>query len=684
MGSTTTTPINYRWERLVVGRDSTVVGNALPLTIDSAGRYRLVVTNPVNGCSNFDELLVQDRRSLPPLALLGAYPLSCDGGPALIDAGPAQPGFTYTWTDGSGNPVSASAAFSTSTLGDYTIRVVNTASGCESSQTIAVVANQGAPTVSLPSTIALNCSSDTLLLEPEVSGVSGTETYLWTTPDGRITFGDRELRQARVVGQGTYILTVDNGGCAATDTLTVVAPILPEANLGADRNLDCALALLLSTSGPAPANPAYRWFQGGTLIEGQNMPSLSVSEPATYVLEVTNQDNGCVSQDTIVLGIPLNFPVFDLDDTIRGLGCNDTLVVNPGLTAGGSNILLSISGPGNPRVNPDDTTTVQVFRPGFYLLSATTGGCTAQQRFFVDSSLIVNPFAFFTGPSLVLDCENPQIWLDASGSSTGSNISFTWSSFAGGETPADQGNDSLLVASGGSYRVLVTNTDNGCTASDTIVVNDIRMFPVVDTLPYIGLTCENRSATLAISVADTAGLSIRWFGPGQLDPIARDTLAINVTSGGGYTVVVINNLSSCVTQRSFTVMDEELDLAEIVFAAVGAFDCSTQSLTVDASASLENTAGFNINWQSLDPGNQVLPDSGSLIVSVNGAGSYVLTLSASGGCSISDTLVIQAARNTPVASAGEDFNIECGEMPVLDGSASTPMASDTLPILGQP
>ena len=157
---------------------------------------------------------------------------------------------------------------------------------------------------------------------------------------------------------------------------------------------------------------------------------------------------------------------------------------------------------------------------------------------------------------------------------------------------------------------------------------------------------------------------------GQVLPI--DTNRIAITCGGAYNAVVINPTTSCVTTVSIRVEDLIDSIATLAIMQPDSFDCNNETITVDASASeLNNTDPSNIVWTSFD-GNTITPATGSLVVAVNGPGDYELSIMDASGCTVRDTVSVFAAENTPFALAGEDLEVECVEMPQLDGTGSTP------------
>ena len=125
-----------------------------------------------------------------------------------------------------------------------------------------------------------------------------------------------------------------------------------------------------------------------------------------------------------------------------------------------------------------------------------------------------------------------------------------------------------------------------------------------------------------------------------------------MTRGGTYTVVVSNLLTSCVTILPIRVEDFQDSLATIVIAEPDSFDCNNPLIVIDASATELSTSGANnISWTSLT-GGTVNPPAGELIVTVNNAGDYVLTIDNGADCSVSDTVTVAASASTPLCDCG--------------------------------
>lgn len=682
-GSSTDGIVNYLWEQITPDGPIDTLGTTLPVVIDSAGRYRLTVIFPQSQCVATDEIIVSDMRTPPNVNLPDTVSMGCDGSSAFLDAGPSVTDLTFAWEAANGDPLGNGPTLTVSSAQSVTLTVTNTITGCATMRVIEVVENQGDPLVLNTDNQPINCGTDTIQLTPTFTNVSGNQTYSWETTGGSFVIGQQNAANPIVIGMGTYNVTVTDGECSGTATIEVVDPVLPIADAGSDMNLMCGQSLTIDGSNSQATNASYLWFTAGDTINGATSNMLTVSEPGLYAIEVRDLSTNCRTTDTVEVLPALGFPTVTLPDTVFGLTCDPGgLIINPNVNTANDPFTLSIDGPGAPIVNPDNSGNITVFEPGIHTLTVTnnSNNCSANFTFRVDGANIQLPFAAISVPLITLTCVEPTATLSGALSSDGPNIRYRWENIIDGEEPSQQDNDTLIVGTPGTYVLTVINTESQCSASDTVRVQDGRSFPVVNELPFNPISCDNPNTTLSIDIADTSGLFIQWFGPPMGNPpsalIGENVLSVDVSGPSNYTAVVVDQASSCITQVSYLVELDTRGIENIQFAPVDTFDCSSETVTIDASASLENPNGVSIEWESLE-GNTVTPANGSLIVSVSGPGSYVLTLSVGEGCTNTDTIFVEAANDTPLANAGPDLEVECGEMPMLEAQNSTPPVADT-------
>ncbi len=677
-GSSEGANVTRLWER--VSTNLTVldtVGTTCEVNVTEPGRYRLTITFVDLGCSETDLVIVSDENDLPNSILSRQEQLNCDGSPAVLSIGPAEDGIVYTWTELDSNlPLSVAPTFTTDQLGTYTVLLQDTLTGCTVLDTVEVIPSVGVPAITFPADQTINCNPDTTqLLVSFENTVEGSTRYLWSTDDGQIVVTDFGVANPRITMQGTYKVVASNGACRDSATVTIGAAVLPTVEAGNEGTLLCSEGFQLTGSAMSTTSTAFsfQWTLGGEPVPMGAAASVVVSAPGTYVLEAIDDLTGCVGIDSVVLLAPSGFPEYTLVDTVGGLGCDPTTVTLRVTGAGVVDYDIAWTDPLGASIGNEST--VATGEPGTHFVSITnpTTGCTAIDSVVVVDDRVDVPFVSFRQNSLDISCESGRVIIDASGSSQGANLEYTWANVEGGEEPATQNNDSLRVGTAGTYRLTILNLATQCSTSRDVIITDSRVFPNVEAVEGMTLDCDVRTTTIGINIADQPNdYTIQWTAPPFVGELPQDTNRIEVTQGATYNAVIINPLTSCVTTIRFEVQDLIDSIATIAIMEPDSFDCNNTTITIDASdTDLNSTDPSGIVWSSFD-GNNITPATGSLIVSVDGAGDYELAVTDATGCTVRDTVTVVAADDTPFAQAGDPQEIECGETLQLDGSASTP------------
>ena len=230
------------------------------ISVSTAGNYSVTVTK--DGCTASDLILI--NVASPDLDL-GPDLGICEGGTALLDAGP---GFSdYFWSLGSMTP-----SITVGTSGMYSVTVTDE-NGCVAMDTIMV--EVGDLSVDLGGDIDL-CAGSTATLDPG----GGFDSYTWST--GATT------QSISVNMAGTYMVTVSNGGCEASDEVDINTGEL-ELNLGPDIIL-CNEETTTLDAGSDYVS--YLWMPGS--LTSQEI----IVSPGTYTLIVTDE-NACTATDEI-------------------------------------------------------------------------------------------------------------------------------------------------------------------------------------------------------------------------------------------------------------------------------------------------------------------------------------------------------------------------------------------------
>ncbi|MEI6950477.1 gliding motility-associated C-terminal domain-containing protein [Paraflavisolibacter sp. H34] len=255
----------YNWQPAAAVRRNGE--QTVTLTPPVSTQYRVTATG-AGGCIATGTLLVRVYHSTP--LDLGKDTSFCAGGSVTLRAGD---GFVrYLWNDGS-----TQATLPVPQKGLYRLKAWN-ANGCLSEDSLRVREVYPNPKVRLSGDSVL-CAGTAQTLDAG----SGFAAYQWNT-------GSRE-QVITVRDKGVYRVDVwDGNGCRGSDSTAVTriqerpAGFLPE-----DTAL-CAGTVLRLTS--LASFSSYRWSTGAPT------PGITISQPGTYRLEVTDA-SGCTGTDTI-------------------------------------------------------------------------------------------------------------------------------------------------------------------------------------------------------------------------------------------------------------------------------------------------------------------------------------------------------------------------------------------------
>lgn len=356
------------------------------------------------------------------------------------------------------------------------------------------------------------------------------DTYEWST--GSI------VDNADVSTSDTTWLTVGLNGCYASAMhVLTIQPMPTPAIVG-------VTSYCVSDGGTQLASDssyaAYSWTQGVNVVGTDSTEFLPAG---TYTLTVTD-DIGCTGTANVTVSI-IN-PTVNITTTGPNpfcVGDSITLVAN-----GSPGVLYSW--------NTGETISTNVVNTaGTYIVTATLGTCQVVDTFIVTTTPI--PTVSITGPSSI--CSGDTDFLVASTSS--SNPTFSWT---GGSS-----NDSLMITTGGTY--IVTVTEGVCSAQASITVNLVQ----TPTGSIVGQTefCPGSSSILTANF-NPPSTTYTWN-------TGATTSSITVSTGGTYTVTANNG--GCISTANSTVVVYSQPNADFISDPVSPFLFGTTALISDAS-----------------------------------------------------------------------------------------------------
>jgi hypothetical protein len=663
--------IAYNWSGPGINAGNQTVQS--PSNLTAPGTYNLSVTNTTNNCVTTD-ILVIEIDTIKPTASAGAdLVLNCFNSVTdTLNATASSTGtnFTYLWTGPGITPANQNSAnpILSGVSGTYTLLVTNTDNTCTSTDQAVATINTTPPDAVAGTDKTIDC----VVTSVQIGGASSSGpafTYLWTGP--AITPANATQATPTVDEAGTYQLVVNSSanGCTASSTTQVISDaVYPNAVAGADGLLTCAApdATLNGSASSNGAGYAITWTGPGINAGNQSEVSPLVSVQGTYIIEVRNTTNSCVSVDTVFVDEDKAAPTASAGEDLF-LDCQTpSNAIDGSASSAGNDFLYLWSGPG---ITPANETEVSptVADAGTYTLFITNlvNGCTATDQVVVDKD--VNLPTANAGAPITLTCKDNALPLDGSLSSTGATISYAWNGPGINTTNFDDVNP--VVAEDGTYTLLITNSANNCTATATVLVSEDKVLPITSAGVGKVLTCANLSVNLdgTLSASGT-NISYAWDGPSIVTGALSNQPTVDVQ--GTYTLTVTNSENGC-TNSAVVMVTEDKVLPGVEAGPESVITCanSASGVTLNSTGS-SSGANFTYLWTGpgITPANQAQPNPTVLV-----PGDYQLQITnTANGCINTDDVTIAQDQNIPTALAGTDQVISCAVTNVtLDGSNST-------------
>jgi hypothetical protein len=459
----------------------------------STASYIVLATAVTN--TAFRSVVFAPKCVIPNLSTSSINPL-CNGlstGSITLSISGGSTTSSIAWT-GSGTYTATTQNISSLVAGTYNVRV-QTVGGCVSTKS--VVITQPAAIADTLSTNAPICVGDTLKLNVNVGGGTGTLSYAWSGPSSFTTSTTNpRIPLATIANSGKYRLTItDANSCSRVDSIVASIDTALTINLGLDTSICFGKNLLIDAKN---AGNKYLWNTGDTTQK------ITVTTANKYFVTVTNA-KGCKGADTLVLAID-TLPVVTLP--------TDTSICF------GKNLLIDAKNAGNKYLwNTGDTTQkITVTTANKYFVTVTNAkGCKGADTLVlaIDTLPIVSlgrDTNICQLKTLILDAGNP-------------GAKYLWNTSDTTKT--------MTIATANKYFVTVTNA-KGCVGSDSILVA-IDSLPIADSIMITAIASS--SFNFAVSNPRFASVYVWIYGDGYTDTGVTKTHTY--TGSGTYTVHLV-------------------------------------------------------------------------------------------------------------------------------------------------
>ena len=627
-------------------------------TVSQEGEYTLTVTDIETGCESFSSIFVEQDGDLPNIDIVPVDMLNCETTQLTIDASGSTQGLEILteWSTVDGNIISGENTLMpvVDMAGEYLLTITNVANNCEVTQLVNLESNQMTPEVDFGSLDDINCGLSSVNINAaETNGVTNLE-YEWTTLDGSIV-GGANTSEIEVDAAGTYVLLITNldNMCSETFSVDIAANMeVPDVSLGMSNILDCEnLTSTLTVDFPTDnPNLIFEWTSiDGTIDGDPSSPEIVATAEGSYTVLVTDTQSNCETNLSVIIASNIEIPELDFIAPAVITCDNTQSVIN---TQTGLNGLLyewsSTDGTILSAVNGED---VVVGSAGIYNLIVTNPANNCTNMIQVEVLEDIDLPTVEIEPALEQNCLVEEQSLSGDGSSMGDEFTYAWSTSMGSIVSGDNTLNPLITGSG-FYILEITNNENNCVQTDSVLVTENSVLPLASIMPPAMIDCVNETVTLSTDISASADLIFEWStdnGSIISDPNLDE---IQVNGAGVYQLSILDNLNGCDNILSVEVFSNQeepaLDLAP-------GFTLTCDQVDGDLSI-VEVSPDVDITW--IDPQGIAISNTNS--VTATEPGTYTaIAISSINGCATNRQVEVLLNDNMPTDLIADVFPPAC-------------------------
>ena len=494
--------------------------------------------------------------------------------------------------------------------------------------------------------------ADTLI----ASGTTGgTAPYVYTWhPAGAVSVtGDTNIvtpNSASTTGLKNWrVVTVDNNGCAASDTVKVQVNALPSVSIAAKIATPLCAGitdtLIANVTGGSGTYTTYSWTPGTHVNSDTALFKSSTAGTKNWKVIVTDNNNCSSAQATFSVGVVAN-PTVTLTakiPTTLCAGIADTLIVN---VTGGSGVITTYSwSPSKPN---KDTAVFTSSNPGskkWSVMVADDNNCYSAWD-TVKLSVVANPTVSLSAKINGTLCAGVADTLIANVTGgSGVITTYSWS-------PSKPNKDTAVFTSSNpgskKWSVMVADNNNCYSAWDTVKITVV--VPTTATISPIGCNSVTVNATTYTAsgiytqnLTNAAGCdsiltimaTVNVPTTATINPVGCDSVVVNVityTASGTYTQS-LTNVAGCDSILTINATVNSSPTASIMAKINGPICQRSQNIKDTLIASVSGGSGTYTTY-SWTPGIHLNSDTAVFQAgSLPGVKNWKLVVTDNNGCS---------------------------------------------------
>ena len=636
--------------------------NTLTPEIGGAGIYFLSITGD-NGCISRDSVIVEPDNDIPNIAQIDELTLDCNTLEVILDATSSSSGmgFSFEWRDQNGDLITDFTTLNpiVSEVGEYQLSILNNDNGCSAETIISVIGNFDEPNAPTTSVDALTCMASSSIFGLETSNPNWT--YSWSNTNG-IIMGENQF-QLEASMEDTYILTVtdQSNGCTSEFNFDLISSVNnPSLSFDGPTVLSCLESEITIIANSDATNPTYSWQTAdGSILSSTDASMVQVNGSGTYEVTITDGLTGCIAIDQIEISSNSDAPVIEIQEP-DNLTCDvDEILLISNVTNVGADIDFIWSTDDGILSSPNGGGNISVSSPGTYTLTIINNenGCENTSSIIVEES--VSTFLINIDMPDMLDCDISEIILNAE-EVMGGNIEYLWTTIDGNIVDGADGLNPT-VNQGGEYILTVTDANNGCSFSSSIIVGQDGDVPLIELVQPDDLSCVATTQIIdATGSSEGLDFLVQWTTLNGNIISGNNTLTPTVDQDGDYLLTITNVINNCeVTQLVSIDINETTPVID--FEPIDDINCDSNGAVVIAANLLSMNTNVSYEWTT-NMGS-IVGENNLPSVQVDAEGQYILVITdLENGCSDTFTAEVVANMEVPDVSINSPEIIDCTNM----------------------
>lgn len=613
------------------------------VSLAADGTYSLTVT--ANGCSN-GPVTTDVTVNNTPTASAGAVSTTvCEGEDIELTANTVAGG-TYSWTGPNGFTSSSEDPVISNATGaaDGTYSLTISIGSCPSSISTVDVTVDPTPTATAGALTTTICEGDDI--ELTANTVSGG-TYSWTGPNGfTSSIEDPVINGATINADGTYSLTITQGGCPSTvSTVDVTVDPTPTATADAISTTICS-GEDIELTGNAVTGGTYSWTGPNGFTSSDQNPTISgagTNADGTYSLTISI---GSCPSNTATVDVTVNpTPTVSAGASATAICEGDDIELNSTSVPGGTYSWTGPNGFSSGNQNPTINNATPA-EDGTYSLTVTVSGCPSPAS-TVDVTVNPSPTAI-PGAVNTTVCSGQDIELTANTIAGGA---YSWTG-PSGFTSSDQNPiiNGVGLSADGTYSLTITV--GSCSSTTETIDVTVNETPSISANANSTSVCEGDD--IELTAGTFTGATYDWTGPNGYTSSDQNPIISGATpsEAGTYSLEVTAN--GCTSAGS----DVTITVNTPASLNVSGTDISCNGLTDgEATVTPSGTGPYSYSWS---PGTATGQTATGL-----SDGTYTVEVTDGNGCLSSETVTI--TEPSPVSLTTSATASQCS---IDDGTAT--------------